>query len=63
MTHQFDMMPAALTDPSVLERIDAQLPKVRDVKAPRLPTVLPVADAVDETFHDKHHESSMEISQ
>jgi hypothetical protein len=48
MTHQFDMMPAALTDPAVLERIDAQLPKVRDVKAPRLPDVLPVVDATGE---------------
>lgn len=42
MTQQLDMMPAALTDPAVLERIDAQLPKPREVREPRLPEVLHV---------------------
>lgn len=36
MTHQLDLMPANLVDASVLTRIDAQLPKQREVKAPRL---------------------------
>jgi hypothetical protein len=37
MTHQLDMMPGELTDRAVLERIDAQLPKAREVTNPRLP--------------------------
>lgn len=57
MTHQLDMMPANFTDAAVLERIDAQLPKVREVRAPRLREVLPIVDATaDEMFHDKHSE-------
>jgi hypothetical protein len=58
MTHQPDMLLAELADASVLERIDAQLPKPRQVKAPRLPSVLPVADApVDGMFRDEPHNS------
>jgi hypothetical protein len=52
MTQQFDLMPAGFIDEGVLERIDEQLPKVRDVRSPRLREVLPVADATgEETFH------------
>jgi hypothetical protein len=42
LTQQFDMMPRELVSDQVLEHIDAQLPKVRDVRAPRLPDVLHV---------------------
>lgn len=45
LTQQFDMMPGELVDASVLERIDAQLPKVRDVRSPRLREVLRDGDA------------------
>jgi hypothetical protein len=52
MTHQLDLMPAELVDESVLERLDARLPKVREVRSPRLPDVLAVVDATgEETFH------------
>lgn len=40
MTQQFDMLPADLVEASVLERIEAQLPKPREVKAPRLRDVM-----------------------
>lgn len=45
LTRQFDMMPTELVSESVLAHIDAQLPKVREVKAPRLPSVL--SDQID----------------
>lgn len=41
MTHQLDMMPAELVDAAVLDRIDAQLPKARDVRNPQLPAMFP----------------------
>lgn len=64
MTHQLDLMPAALVDAAVLDRIDAQLPKVREVRSPRLPDVLAVVESSGEqTFHAEHRESSTEISQ
>lgn len=56
MTQQLDMMPGEFVSESLLARIDAQLPKQREVKSPRLPSVLPVADGTaEETFHDEHH--------
>lgn len=42
MTQQLDMMPGELVDQAVLERIDAQLPKTREVKEPRLRDVIDV---------------------
>lgn len=60
MTQQFDMMSSELVSDQVLERIDTQLPKQREVKAPRLPSVLPVVDTTgEETFHANRREDEV----
>jgi hypothetical protein len=65
MTQQLDMMSAELVDASVLDRIDAQLPKAREVKSPRLPQLFAMnlqtfANATGERCHVEHHESPTE---
>lgn len=61
MTHQLDMMPGALVDPAVLDRIDAQMPKVREVE-PRLPlgACMHPVDAIKAAHKDMGHEIAPE---